>query len=323
MVSVIVPVYKVEKYLERCIKSIVNQTYKEIELIIVDDGSPDKCPEICDKWAEKDKRIKVIHKENGGLSDARNAGMQIASGEYMAFVDSDDWISPFYLEYLVKSIVDSKCDIVECDIIRTQGTGFEKQIDKKNIRNLNIFQTEEALKELIEDRHLHQYVWNKLYKRTVIQKIMFEKGKTNEDEFWTYQVFGNAKCIGKLNIPLYYYFQRKSSIMGEKYSLKRLDALEAKMKRQEYIEQEYPSLRDIAKNNLFVSCIYQGQMSLMELKGDQLFKAKKYINTIVKQIKPSVRIKKNESLGNKIWICGAKISFWGTCWLKNILRKGF
>ena len=135
------------------------------------------------------------------------------------------------------------------------------------------------------------------------------------------QVFGNAKCVGKLNIPLYYYFQRESSIMGEKYSLKRLDALEAKMRRQKYIEQEYPSLRDIAKNNLFVSCIYQGQMSLMELKGEQLFKAKKYINAIVKQIKPSVIIKKSESLGSKIWICGAKISFWGTCWLKNILRK--
>ena len=111
--------------------------------------------------------------------------------------------------------------------------------------------------------------------------------------------------------------------MGEKYSLKRLDALEAKMRRQKYIEQEYPSLRDIAKNNLFVSCISQGQMSLMELKGEQLFKAKKYINAIVKQIKPSVIIKKSESLGSKIWICGAKISFWGTCWLKNILRKGF
>ena len=123
LVSIIVPVYKVEDYLERCIRSIVNQTYKEIEIIIINDGSPDKCPEICDKWAEEDKRIKVIHKKNGGLSDARNAGMQIASGEYIAFVDSDDWISPFYLEYLIKAIVDSKCDIVECDIIRTQETG--------------------------------------------------------------------------------------------------------------------------------------------------------------------------------------------------------
>lgn len=323
MVSIIVPVYKVEDYLERCIRSIVNQTYKEIEIIIINDGSPDKCPEICDKWAEEDKRIKVIHKKNGGLSDARNAGMQIASGEYIAFVDSDDWISPFYLEYLIKAIVDSKCDIVECDIIRTQETGFEEQIIENDVRNLNIFQTEEALKELIEDGHLHQYVWNKLYRRAVIQGIMFEKGKTNEDEFWTYQVFGNVKCVGKVAVPLYYYFQRKSSIMGEQYSLKRLDALEAKMQRQKYIEQVYPNLSDIAKNNLFTSCIYQGQMSLMELKGLQLSEAKKCINSIVKQIKPSVRIKENESLGSRIWICGAKISFWGTCWLKNILRKGF
>ena len=115
-ISVIVPIYKVEQYLNRCVESIVNQTYKNLEIILVDDGSPDLCPKICDEWAEKDSRIVVIHKENSGLSDARNAGLKVATGGYVAFVDSDDIINPFYVEYLYKAICDNDAQISACDL---------------------------------------------------------------------------------------------------------------------------------------------------------------------------------------------------------------
>ena len=118
LISVIIPVYKVEEYLENCIQSVIKQTVSDLEIILVDDGSPDQCPEICDLWADKDSRIKVIHKENGGLSDARNAGMKVATGEYVSFIDSDDYISLDFYETLLETIVDNDSDIVECGVVK-------------------------------------------------------------------------------------------------------------------------------------------------------------------------------------------------------------
>lgn len=323
LISIIVPIYKVEDYLDRCVQSILNQTYKNFELILVDDGSPDRCPELCDKWANKDERIKVIHKENGGLSDARNAGMGIASGEFIVFVDSDDWVSVSYLECMMKAMKETGCDIIECEIVRTEARGVSEDTTVIAAGKAVVFQAEDALKHLIEDDCFHQYVWNKLYKRSVIQDILFEKGKTNEDEFWTYQIFGNAATVGKIDITLYYYFQRDTSIMGAKYSLKRLDALEAKLQRQKYVEDKYPKLKEISLINLFTSCIYQGQMCLLKLKREELLEAKEKIVAIVKQIKIPENIMKDLPLGTKVWVSLARVSFWGTCRLKNLLKKGF
>ena len=118
LISVIVPIYNVEKYLQKCVDSIINQTYKNLEIILVDDGSPDNCPKMCDDYAEKDSRIKVVHKENGGLSDARNVGMEVATGEYVSFIDSDDYISLDFYETLLETIVDNDSDVVECGVVK-------------------------------------------------------------------------------------------------------------------------------------------------------------------------------------------------------------
>ena len=128
MISVIVPIYNVEKYVNKCVGSIVNQTYTNLEIILVDDGSPDRCPEICDEWAKKDSRIKVIHKKNGGLSDARNAGMKIASGDYIAFVDSDDWIAPEMYERLLMAIKNDNSDIAACAVKMVWEDGSSRTI---------------------------------------------------------------------------------------------------------------------------------------------------------------------------------------------------
>ena len=319
-ISIIVPIYNVEPYLRRCVDSLLQQTCEDFELILVDDGSPDNCGRICDEYAALDSRVQVIHKPNGGLSDARNAGMEIARGEYIAFVDSDDWVAPNYLERLLCALVESGADICECDVLRTSG---EENVPSVEQSAPVVFSTADALAQLIHDGVFHQHVWNKLYRRDVIVDILFPKGKTNEDEFWTYQVFGNAKKVVKIQDVLYFYFQRPGSIMGETYSLKRLDALEAKLQRQAYINSNFPQLSLQAKLNLYGSCIYAAQLSLIHLFGEQRTAAKEKINAIIQQCNLSFVECMRVGGSNKVWFTLAKFSFWGTCTIKNLLKKGF
>ena len=320
MISIIVPIYNVEAYLERCVQSIFNQTYDNYELILVDDGSPDRSGEMCEQYAKQDNRVKVIHKENGGLSDARNAGLEVAKGEHIVFVDSDDWLAPHYLEYLLKTAEETESDIVECEIVKT--TGEPEEIVLEAEYTVERFKTEEGLKLLIEDSVFHQYVWNKIYKREVIGNIFFEKGKTNEDEFWTYQIFGKARQVAKIGIPLYYYFQRGTSIMGVGYNIRRLDAIEAKSNRQKYIESRFPDLATIAKSNLIGSCIYAGQMSLLHMDKHTQKTAQQLIDMARKCHVLSVSELRHVPYNIRLWMMMSKISFWGTCRLKNLLKKG-
>ena len=318
-ISIIVPIYNVEPYLRRCIDSLLKQTYKNFELILVDDGSPDNCGVICDEYAAADSRVRVIHKPNGGLSDARNAGLEIASGAYIAFVDSDDWVAPDYLERMLSALEHTGADICECGILRTSG---EVGVPVVASASPAVFNTVEALEQLIADREFHQHVWNKLYRKKVVVNILFPKGKTHEDEFWTYQVFGNANTVVKIQNILYFYFQRSGSIMGKSYSLKRLDALEAKQQRQAYIAQKFSPLTLPSKLNLLGSCIYAGQMSLIHLQDTQRSVAKEKIRAAARECNLSFVECLRASGTNKLWFSLSKISFWGTCILKNFLKRG-
>lgn len=318
-ISIIVPIYNVEQYLHRCVDSILAQDYANIELILIDDGSPDNCGVICDEYAQLDSRIKVVHKKNGGLSDARNAGLAIASGEFIAFIDSDDWVASDYISTMLKYMIETGCDICECEVVKT--TGETKADTRENIKT-TCYETVDALKALIYDKQLHQHVWNKLYRRDCLKEEFFPAGKTNEDEFWTYRVFGNANKVVKVEKVLYYYFQREGSIMGAGYNLKRLDALEAKLLRQNYIEAKFPMLRDVAKCNLFASCMYSGQMILKHLNPEDKCKAKYVVNRIQKKNQPQ-QIDSNLSEKERRWIQLAKINFWAVCHVKNLLRIGF
>ena len=188
---------------------------------------------------------------------------------------------------------------------------------------LQTYNVENALEELICDGIFHQYVWNKLYRRKCICRIDFPVGKTHEDEFWTYQVFGKAKTIVKIERKLYYYFQRSGSIMGEKYNLRRLDVLEAKEQRQKYMQENYPTLAESAGINLFISCIYNGQMSLKFLKDEQRKSAVRIIQQIQIQNRPDKKTVSKLTGSTRLWIRLAKRHFWATCIVKNLLRKGF
>ena len=223
LVSIIVPIYKVEPYLRRCLDSIVNQTYTNIEIILIDDGSPDNCPQICDEYASKDNRIKVIHKMNGGLSDARNSGIDISKGEYISFVDSDDWVDEKYIEILLDLTIKENADIVIGEYTKTQGVILQ---EKQNIWT-KTYSSKEALIRLFSKNNITFTVsWGKLYKKELFNSIRFPIGKFHEDEFTTYILFYNSTKIVYTSKILYNYYQRAGSIVSTRHPWDVLEALE-------------------------------------------------------------------------------------------------
>ncbi len=235
LISVIVPIYNVEKYLRACIESIINQTYKNIEIILVDDGSPDKCPNICDNYKKNDKRIRVIHKKNGGLSDARNAGIDNVSGKYICFVDSDDYIEIDYIEKLYNSLKKNNTKIAQCGI---------NYVDENNKLIKSIGYSREQVKSgrnmLLDINDFHEVentvVWNRLYDISLFKNIRFPFGKIHEDEFVTYLLYYENN-VSIINDNLYNYRQTPNSIMNKNFNLKRLDALDAYKEKLAYFKE--------------------------------------------------------------------------------------
>ncbi|NFG60722.1 glycosyltransferase [Clostridium sp. CMCC3677] len=216
LVSVIVPIYKVEKYLIRCVESIQKQTYKNLEIILVDDGSPDSCGKMCDELAEKDKRIKVIHKVNGGLSDARNVGIEVAKGEYLVFVDSDDWLDLDMIELLYNLCEQRDAEIAECSYRNLYMDGIieETRCTAEIIEADSLL----ALEGMLDWKYFKPVAWNKLYKKSVFKDVRYPKGKIHEDEFTTYKYIYNANKIVYVDVSKYNYDRRRvDSITGEDF----------------------------------------------------------------------------------------------------------
>lgn len=321
MISVIVPIYNVEKYLARCVDSIVNQTYKNLEIILVDDGSPDLCPQMCNDYAEKDSRIKVVHKKNGGLSDARNAGMAVATGEYISFIDSDDYVSDDFFECLLDVMNKENSDIAECSVVKFYDDNrFDEFSDDLSVKT---YDTQDAMSALIAENPFHQHVWNKLYKIELVKDIPYAVGKLNEDEFWTYRVFGRANKVARINETMYYYFQRSSSIMGVGYNIRRLDALEGKANRQKYIEINFPDLSTQAKIDLYGSCMFAYQSVLKFMSGADKKKALELIRKYRKMYNLSFdEIKLADKSARKYFYL-AKCNFGFCCKFRAISGIGF
>lgn len=266
MVSVIIPVYNVERYLNRCVDSVLNQTYQNLEIILVDDGSPDRCGAICDEYSKRDNRITVIHKKNGGLSDARNAGLDIATGEYLYFVDSDDWIAESAIEQLIAVFnKDDAIDIVagcSVDVHERDGTLFETRYSitpgsKKVLSKA----------EAIKDNLLHGWAaWNKLYKLRLFADVRFPVGVINEDEAILLHVLDKIRKVAQIGIPTYYYFLRENSITTSKFSEKKMDWFTNCVSNCEFIKMNYPELYPEAQYRLTSCMIYLMQFMLLEYK---------------------------------------------------------
>ena len=280
--SIIVPIYKVEKQLEQCIKSRLNQSFTNFELILVDDGSPDMCGHICDEYEKKDSRIKVIHKKNGGLSDARNAGLDIALGKYIGFVDSDDIIHPQMYEKLYNCINKSNLDIVQCKFKRF------KSIEEININisdselNFKEYNSQDAIIDLIDNNKINVNAWNKLYKRELFQNERYPKGKIHEDEFLTYKLIYNSSKIGYIDEELYYYYENNNGIMNGSNILKRLDRIEALEERSSFfLNNGNKDLYNKSNTALFFAL---NKLYFIFKRNKQLRKEEQYINLLKDKI---------------------------------------
>ena len=218
LISIIVPVYKVEKYLNRCIDSILNQTYTNFECILVDDGSPDNCPTICDEYAKIDSRIKVIHKSNGGLSSARNAGLDICQGEYICFIDSDDWVSPLYLEKLYINLKKSHAQIAICETLSIDSDG--KIIDKTYLNDVILSLNQIFLELVNSNAFVYNIVCNKLFKKDIFKKIRFTTGKLYEDFIIIHSIYACCSSIVTIHQGLYFYVHRYDSITHQTKKIK-------------------------------------------------------------------------------------------------------
>lgn len=225
LISVIVPVYNVEKYLSQCINSLINQTFKNLEIILVDDGSLDNSGKICDEFSEMDSRIIVIHKENNGLSSARNAGLKIAKGNFIGFVDSDDWLDENMYEILFKLIKDNDSDISCCKFFKAADS--EEKVPVIDNEIIQSFTNIDGLNNFYTDLYTQTVVaWNKLYKRNLFDNVTYPTGKIHEDEGTTYKLFYKANKITYTNKPLYYYRTTPNSITTRKFNKKRLDIID-------------------------------------------------------------------------------------------------
>ena len=238
LVSVIIPVYNVEKYLKKCIESITNQTYKNIEIILVNDGSTDNSYRICQEFSEKDTRIVLLNKQNGGLSDATNYGLKFATGDYVVFVDSDDYVKSNYVESLYRMITKYKVDVVACEYSEVSESGkVLKEVHFNEPQNINKLSGKRFLQYLYEDNYVANVVaWNKIYKRSLFNSVRFEKGRYYEDEFLIVPMFWKVKTIVLLRESLYYYVQREGSITQSAMNKKKImDATASKAKRVNFL----------------------------------------------------------------------------------------
>lgn len=305
LISVIVPVFNVERYLDKCVQSIIDQSYRNLEIILVDDGSTDHCPEKCDSWRLKDPRIKVVHKENGGLSDARNVGLSKVTGDYISFVDSDDWLHPHFIQYLYQASFSTNADVSCCAVYRRFSGEEEKSFE--TLPSVQILSKELAQQMGICRNGIDVYVWNKLYTKDVLSGLIFPQGKLHEDILYTYQALERATAIAYLELPLYNYrCNRKDSILKSRFSIKRLDAIEMRVQRLHFIEIDHPSMSFLAKQELITKCCYnmrEAWIALPESRKSVFL----YLSSVLSRLDLTREEWKQLKFSHKAWTFFAKV----------------
>ena len=309
-ISIIVPVYNVEAYLERCVESILKQTYTNLEILLVNDGSTDKSGELCDKLALRDHRIRVIHKENGGLSDARNRGIDEASSNLIGFIDSDDYIDEDMYETLYRQMVASKADLSMCghyDVYH--------QIPEKQVAEIKTWELmpEEAIKMVMEAKILSVTAVNKLYKKALFEQLRFRIGKIAEDAFIMVDLIHQCSKVVATNEKKYYYVHRENSITTQKFSLKFLNVIEAYEQNAKIISENYPDLYDVAIMRLNWAYFYV----LDRLLVDNDFKDKVLEDRLISYLKKN----KKSILMDSRFTRARKMSFLALCLSRKLYTK--
>lgn len=311
LITVVIPIYNVEKYLKKCIDSILSQTYKNLEIILVDDGSTDNCSEICDKYEDEENRIKVIHKKNGGLSDARNAGINIANGKYITFVDSDDYIESDMIEVLYNNMIKNNAQISTC-LYRKFFEG-EELVEKPSSYYLKVYSNEQSLEKMMYQKDCTTSAWGKLYLTELFKEIRYPYGKICEDLPTTYLLFSKANKIVISNCQKYYYLQRKNSIIHSKINPKRIEALNFAEEETNFIKREYPSILKSAINREFMEAVF----ILCQLEYNDITNKEYYlkVKNIIKKNRKIVVFDKKSKIIYRIY---AILSYFGC---KNLARS--
>lgn len=301
LLSIIVPIYNVEQYLDRCIQSILNQTYQNLEIILVDDGATDCSGAIADSYAAKDKRIKVFHKENGGLSDARNYGLEHVTGDYILFIDSDDFIVNIMCERLITVASSNNADIVSCNYYIYRGDDdnsihtMSVQDDKRTFTGMDMLRYY-LLKTEPFDLNV---VWNKIFKLDLfngVEPVRFPKGRVQEDNFTIFRLFLNANSIVTVNEPLYYYVQRAGSIMANFTRRFMIDTIESHMYMSDYLMNHCSSVKNELQLYLLNSYVELSRRVCAN-------KCKKECNDLLIQYKHYVLDHTADTSHNPLWKC--------------------
>ncbi len=284
LISVIVPVYKVEQYLSRCIESILCQTFINFELILVDDGSPDSCPDICDQFARTDSRIKVIHQKNSGLSAARNAGLGIAQGDYYCFIDSDDYVKDVFLEKLYQSLIDNNADLSMCNFICVDELGnyIPDNAGCKNFDMDLVLQETDFWEKYYEGYVICTISCSKLYKKQLFKDVSYKVGVVNEDVFILHHIICQCQKIAICADELYYYYRRSDSITGNQKRNPSFFILQALIERQKYFDRKGFSVfseknaramyGELNKNRLMFNEILKGYKADINTTNNRLIK---------------------------------------------------
>jgi len=298
-ISIIVPVYNVELYLRKCINSILNQTIENLEVILVNDGSKDGSGDICDEYKKKDDRVIVIHKENGGLSSARNAGLEIATGELIGFIDSDDWIEPDYYEILYNGITQNNSDISVMHLIKV--TKHEK-IDFKTTEKegwVN-FTRHNAMERFFADDFIGYSACNKLYRRKLFEGIRYPEGMLMEDKATTYKLIHKTNLVVVNLSKKYHYYLRNNSIMQSNFNRKKFDSLEVHMEQIEFVDRNYPEFNGLIRARFAYESF---RLLLMMIKSN--YSEKSDFDRCLKIIKENISYVMNEKrigLHHKIYV---------------------
>lgn len=308
LVSVIVPCYNVEKYLPKCVDSIVGQTYRNLEIILVDDGSPDNCGNICDEYATRDGRIKVIHKENGGLSDARNAAIDVAKGEWLTFVDSDDYVTEDYVETLLRLCLKYEVKMaVGCCFIFSEGT--HSIIHQKKI-NGNLLSKQEALSTMFYQKKYDVTAWGKIYQTSLFEEIRYPKGLLFEDLPTTFKLMLNCnEGVAYTNKQIYYYMFRPDSIEGSKFSEKKMDSAIEVFRIMQSYENELKEVTDALKSKLASFCFH------LVLKMPQGYERGELLFDYIRQVRWDVMTNSKARLKTRLGCAATYLGFDFTKWL--------
>ena len=292
-ITVIVPVYKVEQYLHKCVDSILSQSFRDFDLVLVDDGSPDSCPAICDEYAAKDRRVKVIHKQNGGLSDARNAGidwaMEHSDSEWLAFVDSDDYIHPDYLKSLFNTAQEESADLVICDFARVND---QEEIIEYHTDFFDLSTSDKSeIFECLSNNWRIVTAVNKLYAKSIFVNLRFPFGKIHEDEYVIHQVLWKSTRVAFIHRELYYYRFREDSIMANESSASKLDGFEAAILQYEFCLERHLPPRSSAIHAEYLNSVMDLRKGLNEQEKKRYHSLKRRYSKLYFSVKENHSIK--------------------------------